>query len=196
MGVKWCIQDHLEQIQLHLVIVEADQLCWHSTSKTWVPKSRDLYMPCRAARWPSPTSQFSNAQTPKGPYSTFKSKSHVRKKWPCGLECSIWNTTSTWVQLDIFVRVCLDQSPTWSESTNYCTNPLVTHHVRLPCRLCLCITLMPRWTISPISPGRAQENLRVICDLPASYLRATWDHLRETWEYLRATWVYLRATWE
>ena len=29
MGVKWCIQDHLEQIQLHLVIVEADQLCWH-----------------------------------------------------------------------------------------------------------------------------------------------------------------------
>ena len=28
------IQDHLEQIQLCLVIVEADQLCWHFTSKT------------------------------------------------------------------------------------------------------------------------------------------------------------------
>ena len=34
---------------------------------------------------------------------------------------------------------------------HYC--PLVTHHVRYPCRFCLCVTPLPRWSMSPISPG-------------------------------------------
>ena len=39
MEVKWCMQDHLEQIQPSLVLVEVDQLCWLFMQKTWVPKS-------------------------------------------------------------------------------------------------------------------------------------------------------------
>ena len=49
MEVKWCMQDHLEQIRPYLVLVEVDQPCWHSTSKAVTcirirKSSRDSYM--------------------------------------------------------------------------------------------------------------------------------------------------------
>ena len=51
----------------------------------------------------------------------------------------------------LFSFLSLDQSKIKLGKRSHC--PLVTHHVRYPCKFCLCVTPLPRWVMSLISPG-------------------------------------------